>query len=807
MDRFRVGSVIMSRGRWHNTISRQGSLLFVRSHYVPCIAAHNSSTFASPISQRRSFIFSSPFRLRSEDSTAVGRLFQTTPLAWQGRWIHTGRLLFKEAPSVPEKSATPPDKKEGDSKKQGKEEEEDEDDKLNVLPRAVLWMLGAYLTVSLLSYVMPSADNGEGMRFISWNEFVYHMLQAGEVEQVVLKPDLQLAIIYLHEGAVIKGHRAEHRTYHMMLPDLSKFENDLRDAEASLGIRPGTEVPVVIERNQEGAWLLLLSLVALSLMTLWMFRSGTISMSKMGGMSDMFSGLTKAKYTLRDPLTATDKGVTFADVAGLREAKQEVMELVSYLKDQARYKELGAKIPKGVLLLGPPGCGKTLLAKAISNEASVPFLSMNGTEFVEMIGGLGASRVRSLFKEARARSPCIIYIDEIDAIGRKRSGGNAGMGGSGEEEQTLNQLLVEMDGMGSSEGVMVLASTNRPDVLDRALQRPGRFDRHITIDSPTILDREEIFQVYLKRIKLKGDVAKYAAHFAKLTPGMTGADIANVVNEAAIHAASLQKEKVDREDFEQALERIVAGAEKRSNILTGQEKEIVAYHESGHALVGWLLKNTDALLRVSIKPRTSHALGFAQYTPNEQKLFSSEDLLERMSMALGGRAAEAVIFNKVSTGAQNDLEKVTKMAYAQIRAYGMNPNVGLIAFPEVDSDERSAFLKKPYSKRLGAIMDTEARALVAKAYHLAENLLRDNKDKLVKLAESLLIKEQLSYEEVELLIGSPPYGAKSKISPTDWDAFNEETASDVKSPRDMPTSDGVPDLSEQYKKEVAENKT
>ncbi|GAV06972.1 hypothetical protein RvY_16876 [Ramazzottius varieornatus] len=760
---------------------------------TPSLALNFTSSFHPP---RTVSVNRSEYDSSRRDGKEAEESSQHTPGCRQSRSVSQPVYDFvqwiRATQSLPQKEV-PKQSSGGKHESGNKQNPEDEDDsRKNAMIRLAIWMAAAYGTVTLLSYLIPNAGSAQGFRFISWNEFVYQMLQAGEVEQVVVKPEINLAVVYLQDGAIVRGRRAEHRVYHMMLQDVGKFESKLREAEAEMGIRPGFEIPVIIERNNDTAWIILLSLVAVSFMVLYMFRNGAI---KKTGFGDMFSGLTKAKFTLRDPLTAKDQGVKFADVAGLQEAKQEVMELVSYLRDQKRYRALGAKIPKGVLMLGPPGCGKTLLAKAIATEASVPFLSMAGTEFVEMIGGLGAARVRDLFKEARRRAPCIIYIDEIDAIGRKRSGGSGGGaagGGSGEEEQTLNQLLVEMDGMGSSEGVMVLASTNRPDILDRALQRPGRFDRHITIDSPTLQDRKEIFEVYLKKIKLKGDVGKFAGHFAKLTPGMTGADIANVVNEAAIHAATALKPIVDRTDFEAALERVVAGQEKKTNMLSGQEKEIVAYHEAGHALVGWLLQHTDALLRVSIKPRTSHALGFAQYTPNEQKLYSSEDLLERMAMALGGRAAEAVIFNKISTGAQDDLRKVTKMAYAQVRAYGMSPAVGLIAFPEVDSDDRAGFLTKPYSKRLAHIMDTEARNLVAHAYKTAEKVLVDNRDKLVKLAEMLIKKEQLSYEDVELLIGSPPYGPKSKITPSDWDSFQEEDYTDVKSPRDMPSSESPP---------------
>lgn len=339
---------------------------------------------------------------------------------------------------------------------------------------------------------------------------------------------------------------------------------------------------------------------------------------------------------------------------------------MDYLKSPERYQKLGAKVPRGALLLGPPGCGKTLLAKAVATEAQVPFLSMNGSEFIEMIGGLGAARVRDLFKEAKKRAPCIIYIDEIDAIGRQREGTGSMGGSSGESEQTLNQLLVEMDGMASKEGVLMLASTNRADVLDKALLRPGRFDRHILIDLPNQLERTAIFERHLSGIALEESSKKYSARLSILTPGFSGADIANVCNEAALHAARLSQKTVTTKNLEYAVERLVGGTEKRSHALTPLERRTVAFHESGHALVGWLLPNSDVLLKVTIVPRTSLALGFAQYTPKEQKLYNKEQLFDKMCMALGGRAAENITFSRITTGAQNDLEKVTKIAYAQV---------------------------------------------------------------------------------------------------------------------------------------------
>ncbi|KAJ9575626.1 hypothetical protein L9F63_007560 [Diploptera punctata] len=402
-----------------------------------------------------------------------------------------------------------------------------------------------------------------------------------------------------------------------------------------------------------------------------------------------------------------------------------------------------------------------------------------------MIGGLGAARVRDLFKEGRKRSPCIIYIDEIDAIGRKRSGsGGQFDGASGESEQTLNQLLVEMDGMASKEGVIMLASTNRADVLDKALLRPGRFDRHILIDLPTLEERKQIFDQHLKGISLEKDPEFYSKRLAHLTPGFSGADIANVCNEAALHAARYKQNIVGGKNLEHAVERVVGGTEKRSHVMSPREKKVVAYHESGHALVGWMLQYTDALLKVTIVPRTTMALGFAQYMPMDKKLYTKEELFEKMCMALGGRAAEAIIFNAITTGAQNDLDKVTKMAYSQIRTYGMSQNVGLVSFPE---EETKGIGKRPYSKRLTALIDEEARKLVASAYLKTEQVLKDNRDKLELLAETLMKKETLNYNDVEKLIGPPPYGKKNLIGPEEFEHAVNEAAGEKTVPQQPAT--------------------
>ncbi|XP_066250735.1 mitochondrial inner membrane m-AAA protease component paraplegin isoform X2 [Euwallacea similis] len=673
-------------------------------------------------------------------------------------------------------TSAPKRQKEGprlpDSNRPDNNDNDDDKDKLSTLvAKALIWMLTAYMFIAIISLMFPSTNQPEVVRYVSWNEFLYQMLAKGEVEQIIVRPDIDIVTIILHEGAIIKGKKSDIRTYHMNIANVEKFETKLREAERRLGIKDG--VPVTYERGTDSAGKLLTSLVFVGLL-IWYLAKNKAIRAPLN--MDVFSQMTRAQFTLVDPLIGQGKGVHFNDVAGLREAKQEIIEFVDYLKRPEHYRSLGAKVPKGALLLGPPGCGKTLLAKAVATEANVPFLSMNGSEFIEMIGGLGAARVRDLFKEARKRAPCIVYIDEIDAVGRKRSG-TLGSGASGESEQTLNQLLVEMDGMASKENVIMLASTNRADILDKALLRPGRFDRHILIDYPDLLERNEIFQLHLKGIALEQPPGTYSKRLAFLTPGFSGADIANVCNEAALHAARLKQHKVTGNDLEYAVERLVGGTEKRSHSMSPQEKRVVAYHESGHALVGWMLKHTDALLKVTIVPRTNLALGFAQYVPKDQKLHSREELFDKMCMALGGRVAEALVFNRITTGAQNDLDKVTKMAYANVKEYGMNENVGLVSFPEEDTKELG---RRPYSKKFANLIDLEARRLVALAYQHTEEVLNKNRDKLELLAENLLKKETLNYDDVENLFGPPPFGKKKLIDPAEFEETIRKESGDSK---------------------------
>lgn len=483
-----------------------------------------------------------------------------------------------------------------------------------------------------------------------------------------------------------------------------------------------------------------------------------------GGPGGIFN-IGKSKATLFDK--ASRVNINFGDVAGLDEAKVEVMEIVDFLKNPKKYTALGGKIPKGALLIGPPGTGKTLLAKAVAGEAQVPFFSLSGSDFVEMFVGVGASRVRDLFKQAREKAPCIIFIDEIDAIGRAR--GKNMMMSNDERENTLNQLLVEMDGFGTDLGIIILAATNRPDVLDTALLRPGRFDRQITIDKPDMVGREAIFKVHLAPIKISTTLDIYK--LAEQTPGFAGADIANVCNEAALIAARKNKEAVDMSDFQDAIDRVIGGLEKKNKIISPEEKEIIAYHEAGHAICGWFLEHAYPLLKVTVVPRGSAALGYAQYTPKEQYLYNTDQLMDQICMTLGGRASEDIFFGKISTGASNDLQQITKIAYSMITVYGMNDKVGNISY--YDPNQENTFTK-PFSEETGKMIDEEVRNLINKAYIRTKELLTQKKGDVELLAKELLKKEVLFKSDVEALIGKRPYEEKKALDIKPEDIVTEE---------------------------------
>ena len=528
--------------------------------------------------------------------------------------------------------------------------------------------------------------------------------------------------------------------FKLLSPD--NFDKSLRDLQIQNAFRAESKESNSLFRNL--FWNLLPIIFLVGIWILIMRRMGGPGG---GGPGGQIFNIGKSKATLFDN---SKVNVTFKDVAGLDEAKEEVVEVVDFLKNPKKYTALGGKIPKGVLLVGPPGTGKTLLAKAVAGEAGVPFFSISGSDFVEMFVGVGASRVRDLFKQARDKAPCIVFIDEIDAIGRAR-GRNALQGGNDERENTLNQLLVEMDGFSTDKGVILMAATNRADVLDSALMRPGRFDRQISVDRPDIIGREAIFKVHLKGIKVGPDMDPKI--LAEMTPGFAGAEIANVCNEAALVAARRGKSEVDMDDFNFALDRVIGGLEKKNKLISPREKEIIAYHEAGHAICGWFLEYASPLVKVTIVPRGVGTLGYAQYLPKEEYITRTEQLLDRMCMTLGGRAAEKIVFDKISTGAQSDLDQVTKMGYSMISIFGMNPKVGNVSFYGLSQDS----FQKPYSDDTATLIDDEVRKLIESQYVRAQELLIERRSELNLLANTLIEKEVLLKSDVERLIGPRPF--------------------------------------------------
>ena len=483
------------------------------------------------------------------------------------------------------------------------------------------------------------------------------------------------------------------------------------------------------------------------MIAIWSFFMRRVSGG--GGAGGQIFNIGKSKAQMFGQGKSTN--VTFDNVAGLQEAKEEVKEIVDFLKNPKKYTALGAKIPKGALLVGPPGTGKTLIAKAVAGEAKVPFFSLSGSDFVEMFVGVGASRVRDLFKQAKEKAPCIIFIDEIDAIGRAR-GKNPNMGSNDERENTLNQLLTEMDGFGTNSGVIILAATNRADILDRALMRAGRFDRQIYVDMPDLNERKEIFEVHLKPLKLEKKLDK--DFLARQTPGFSGADIANICNEAALIAARKKKENVQKQDFLDAVDRIIGGLEKKNKIITIEEKKTIAYHEAGHATVSWMLEHANPLVKVTIVPR-GRSLGAAWYLPEERSLNTTEQILDEMCAALGGRAAESIIFNKISTGALSDLEKVTKQAMAMVTIYGLDEKIGNISY--YDSQNQGYGFTKPYSEETAKIIDQEIKKIIDGQYERAKAILKKHEDKLHQLANKLLETEVIFKEDLEVIFGKRPF--------------------------------------------------
>ncbi len=583
------------------------------------------------------------------------------------------------------------------------------------------------------------------------------MLRDGDIERLVVV-NQEIAQIYLKESADQGKYDDANRNslggqrYHYYIEDIGDykvFSDYIREWQDDAGIPREERIYPKNERKHNWLPILLNWFLPFAIIiAIWIFIMRRVGGGAGGAGAQIFN-IGKSKATLFDQNSKVT--VTFEDVAGLDEAKEEVMEVVDFLKNPKKYTSLGGKIPKGVLLVGPPGTGKTLLAKAVAGEAGVPFFSISGSDFVEMFVGVGASRVRDLFKQAREKAPCIVFIDEIDAIGRAR-GRSGFQGGNDERENTLNQLLVEMDGFSTDKGVILMAATNRPDVLDNALLRPGRFDRQISIDRPDLKGREAIFEVHLKTIKIDKEVN--AKVLSEMTPGFAGADIMNVCNEAALVAARHNKKAVGMEDFNYALDRVIGGLEKKNKLISPEEKEIIAYHEAGHTICGWFLEYAHPLVKVTIVPRGVAALGYAQYLPRDQYLYRTEQLLDEMTATLGGRAAEDIMFGKISTGAVNDLERVTKMAYAIVSIYGMNNKVGQISFHDPQGQYQ---FQKPYSDDTANLIDEEVRKLVDSQYERAKNLLIEYKDKLILLSKELLAKEVLLKSDVEKLIGSRPF--------------------------------------------------
>lgn len=536
--------------------------------------------------------------------------------------------------------------------------------------------------------------------------------------------------------------------YTFSIGSVETFERKLDEAEKKFTVNE--KIPVSYKKNTNLFWnIAVWILPALLFFLLWssfMKRSGIPGTGS--GESSIFN-FGKSRATL---VEKEKTNITFADVAGLEEAEMEVREIIDFLKSPGAFTKLGAKIPKGVIIVGPPGTGKTLLAKAVAGEAQVPFFSISGSEFVEMFVGVGASRVRDLFRKAKDKSPCIIFIDEIDAIGRSRGKGALLSGANDERESTLNQLLTEMDGFGTNSGVIVLAATNRADMLDAALLRPGRFDRHIYLELPNLKEREEIFKVHIRPLVLENNID---LHFlASQTPGFSGADIANICNESALIAARKKKEKVGLPDFLDAVDRVVAGLEKRSKIISPEEKNIIAYHEAGHAVVSWLLKHVDPLAKVSIIPR-GKSLGSAWYLPEEKQLRSESAFFEHLCATLGGRASEEIVFGEISSGALDDLEKVTKEAYMMVAYFGFNEKIGNTSFYD-STGQQDISIQKPYSEETGKLIDEEVRKLINDAYERTKQLLFQNKNSLQKVAELLLKKEVIFKEDLESILGKRP---------------------------------------------------
>jgi ATP-dependent metalloprotease FtsH len=616
-------------------------------------------------------------------------------------------------------------------------------------PFSFYWIYGI-IVVALIAMEMRGSLTSQ-LDEKTTTEFIETMLKQHQVVKVVVIPTDNIAEITIGKdffklpqyAGLDKRPDGPH--YKVKISDAKTFNDRLTEAQKDF--LPGQRIDAINENRTSWTdalgWFIPIALM----IVIWI-----VIMRRMGGGAGggQIFNIGKSKATLFDK--NTNVNITFNDVAGLEGAKIEIKEIVDFLKNPKKYTALGAKIPKGALLVGPPGTGKTLLAKAVAGEAKVPFFSLSGSDFVEMFVGVGASRVRDLFRQAKEKAPCIIFIDEIDAIGRAR-GKNPAQGGNDERENTLNQLLTEMDGFGTNSGVIILAATNRADILDRALMRAGRFDRQIYVDMPDLNERKDIFKVHLKPLKLDDSVD--VEFLAKQTPGFSGADIANICNEAALIAARHDKTVIQKQDFLDAVDRIIGGLEKKNKIISVNEKKVIAYHEAGHAATSWLLEHAHPLIKVTIVPR-GRSLGAAWYLPEERQITTTEQLMDEMCATLGGRAAEEIMFGKISTGALSDLEKVTKQAYAMITIYGLNDKLGNISYYDSTGANEYGFTK-PYSERTAQTIDEEVSKLIEGAYARAKDILTKNKNLLTLLAEKLLDKEVIFKEDLEIIFGKRPF--------------------------------------------------
>ena len=612
------------------------------------------------------------------------------------------------------------------------------------------------------------------------------MIARGDVEKIVILKQKEQAQIYLKASKInsdssykeVFKRSKSGPHYNIEIGDIATFNQEIKDAEQkaftrdTVGKLPEEKafleqnmqrIVVVTDNSKSWGWEILGWILPI-LLIFGLFYWSMRGMGKGGGAGGQIFNIGKSKAQLYDK--NSQPPVTFNDVAGLESAKEEIVEIVDFLKNPKKYTNLGGKIPKGALLVGPPGTGKTLLARAVAGEAKVPFFSLSGSDFVEMFVGVGASRVRDLFKTAKEKAPCIVFIDEIDAVGRAR-GRNAFTGANDERENTLNQLLTEMDGFSTNAGIIMLAATNRADILDRALLRAGRFDRQIHVELPDVEERKEIFQVHSRSLKLGNDVE--LEFFARQTPGFSGADIANVCNEAALIAARKSKSEIQKQDFLDAIDRIIAGLERRTKIISPKEKKVIAFHEAGHATVSWFLEHASPLVKVTIVPR-GKSLGAAWYLPEERQITNTEQLMDELSATLGGRAAEEVVFGKISTGALNDLERVTKQAYAMVMYYGLNDKVGNLSYYDSSGQSEYTFAK-PYSETTAKLIDEEVHKLIETAYQRAKDILTSHKEQLAQLAQQLLDKEVIYREDLVTVFGERPF--ESDIENTTQKTVNE----------------------------------